>query len=74
MPNVRSQIIVWTIDIEQPFDNKESLNELKVIVKLENLAIATFGNFTITMEEGVKYANHIDPKTGFSTKNSLLSA
>ena len=65
----------WTIGIEKPIDNKESGNPLKAIVKLENLAIATSGNYRrFTIEDGVKYVHHIDPKTGYPTKNNLLSA
>ena len=65
----------WTIGIEKPIDNKESGNPLKAIVKLENLAIATSGNYRrFTIEDGIKYAHHIDPKTGYPTKNNLLSA
>lgn len=65
----------WTVGIEKPIDNKESANELKALVKLENLAIATSGNYRrFIIENGVKYAHHIDPKTGFPTKNNLLSA
>ena len=65
----------WTIGIEKPIDNKESGNPLKAIVKLENLAIATSGNYRrFTIVDGVKYAHHIDPKTGYPTKNNLLSA
>lgn len=65
----------WKIGIEQPYDNKETENPYKVIVKLENLAIATSGNYRrFFIENGVKYAHHIDPKTGYPTKNNLLSA
>jgi FAD:protein FMN transferase len=65
----------WTIGIEKPIDNKETNNPLKAIVKLENLAIATSGNYRrFVVEDGVKYAHHIDPKTGYPTKNNLLSA
>ena len=65
----------WTIGIEKPIDNKESGNPLKAIAKLENMAIATSGNYRrFVIEEGVKYAHHIDPKTGYPTKNNLLSA
>jgi FAD:protein FMN transferase len=65
----------WTIGIEKPIDNKVSENPLKAIVKLENLAIATSGNYRrFIIEDGVKYAHHIDPKTGYPTKNNLLSA
>lgn len=65
----------WTIGIEKPIDNKESGNPLKAIVKLEDLAIATSGNYRrFIIEDGVKYVHHIDPKTGYPTKNNLLSA
>lgn len=65
----------WTIGIEKPIDNKETVNELKAVAKLENLAIATSGNYRrFVVENGVKYAHHIDPKTGYPTKNNLLSA
>ncbi|MGV9003640.1 FAD:protein FMN transferase [Flavobacterium sp.] len=65
----------WTVGIEKPIDNKESANDLKALVKLENLAIATSGNYRrFIIENGVKYSHHIDPKTGYPTKNNLLSA
>lgn len=65
----------WKIGIEKPIDNKETENPLKAIVKLENLAIATSGNYRrFVIEDGVKYVHHIDPKTGYPTKNNLLSA
>lgn len=65
----------WLVGIEKPIDNKETGNPLKAIVKLENLAIATSGNYRrFIIEDGIKYAHHIDPKTGYPTKNNLLSA
>lgn len=65
----------WKIGIEKPIDNKETENPLMAIVKLENLAVATSGNYRrFIIEDGVKYAHHLDPKTGYPTKNNLLSA
>lgn len=65
----------WKIGIEKPIDNKEGTNDFKAIAKLENLAIATSGNYRrYTIEDGVKYHHHLDPKTGYPTKNNLLSA
>lgn len=65
----------WTVGIEKPIDNKETENPLKAIAKLENMAVATSGDYRRFMiENGVKYAHHIDPKTGYPTKNNLLSA
>ncbi|WMW77224.1 FAD:protein FMN transferase [Flavobacterium sp. 20NA77.7] len=65
----------WKIGIEEPIDNSTSNNPLKAIIKLKNMAIATSGNYRKYFEEnGIKYAHHIDPKTGYPTKNNLLSA
>lgn len=65
----------WTVGIEKPIDNKVDVNPLKAIAKLTNLAVATSGNYRrFVVEDGVKYAHHIDPKTGYPTKNNLLSA
>lgn len=65
----------WTVGIEKPIDNKVDVNPLKAIAKLVNLAVATSGNYRrFVVVDGVKYAHHIDPKTGYPTKNNLLSA
>lgn len=65
----------WYIGIEQPIENKTSSNPLFIAVELNHLAIATSGNYRRFIEEnGVKYVHHIDPKTGYPTKNNLLSA
>jgi len=65
----------WSIGIEKPIDTKTAQNPLKAIAKLENLAIATSGNYRkFIIEDGIKYAHHLDPKTGYPTKNNLLSA
>ncbi|WP_162126179.1 FAD:protein FMN transferase [Flavobacterium phycosphaerae] len=65
----------WKVGIEQPYDNKESENPYNIIANLENLALATSGNYRrFIIENGVKYAHHLDPKTGYPTKNNLLSA
>ena len=66
---------IWLVGIEKPIDNKESENPLKAIVKLKNKALSTSGNYRrFIIEDGVKYTHHIDPKTGYPTKNNLLSA
>lgn len=65
----------WTIGIEKPIENQTSVNPAKAIAKLENLAIATSGNYRrFFIENGIRYGHHIDPKTGYPTKNNLLSA
>ncbi|PKP44304.1 MAG: thiamine biosynthesis protein ApbE [Bacteroidetes bacterium HGW-Bacteroidetes-13] len=65
----------WVIGIEEPIDNKGTENPIKAMVKLENIGVATSGDYRrFIIENGIKYAHHIDPKTGYPTKNNLLSA
>ena len=65
----------WIIGIEEPIDNQISGNPYKAILRLDGKAIATSGNYRrYFIENGVKYVHHIDPKTGYPTKNNLLSA
>jgi len=65
----------WKVSIEEPYDNQESENPTKEIAELTHLAIATSGNNRqYFIENGVKYAHHLDPKTGYPAKNTLLSA
>jgi len=65
----------WKAGIEEPYDNKEDANPDRAIIKLYNSAIATSGNNRqYFIENGVKYAHHLDPKTGYPTKNNLLCA
>jgi thiamine biosynthesis lipoprotein len=64
----------WTIGIEQPIENKESVNPVKAIVKLENMGVATSGDYrSFMVENGIKYAHTMSPKTGYPVKNNLLS-
>jgi FAD:protein FMN transferase len=66
----------WTVGIEKPINNKkeDEDNPIKAIIKLENLAIATSGDYRkYSIENGMKFSHLIDPKTGHSIKNNLLS-
>lgn len=65
----------WKAGIEKPVDNPDSENPLKAIVKIEDMAVATSGNYRkFYFENGKRYAHHIDPETGYPAKNNLLSA
>jgi thiamine biosynthesis lipoprotein len=71
----KSEFSMWKIGIEQPEENKESENPIIAIVSLDNRAVATSGNYRkfIELENGFKYAHHINPITGYPTKNNVLS-
>ena len=65
----------WKVGIEKPIDNPEGANPLKAIVKLENMALNTSGNYHIFyVENGIRYSHEINPKTGYPAHNNLLSA
>lgn len=65
----------WVVGIEQPVENKTSKNELQIIIELDNMAVATSGNYRRFKEvNGQKIVHHIDPRTGKPTANNLLSA
>jgi len=64
----------WKVGIEKPIDNASYGENLQAIVKLENKALATSGNYRKFYEEnGIRYSHTIDPKTGYPVQHSLLS-
>lgn len=68
--------ILWRIGIDKPIDDvTASHRELQAIVSLDNKSLATSGNYRQFYEkDGVKYSHTINPKTGYPSQNSLLSA
>ncbi len=65
---------IWLIGIDNPKYNEDG-KSLKATVKLENLSLATSGNYrNFYVKEGVKYAHTINPVTGFPVDHTLLSA
>ena len=64
----------WQLGIEQPIDNPNGINPNLQTVYLQNQAISSSGNYRkFFIQDGVKYAHHIDPKTGYPALNNLLS-
>jgi thiamine biosynthesis lipoprotein len=65
----------WKIGIDRPEDNNMIPGEkLQAIVRLKNKALATSGDYRkFYIEDGVKYSSHINPRTGYPAKNTLLS-
>jgi thiamine biosynthesis lipoprotein len=65
----------FLVAIEKPIDNPQEKNPPMMYVSVENAGVATSGNYRkYFVENGIKYAHHIDPKTGYPAKNNLLSA
>ena len=64
---------IWTIAINTP-KISAGLNEYEAIVKINNKAIATSGNYRNFHKVNDEWYGHeINPKTGFPEKSNLLS-
>jgi FAD:protein FMN transferase len=67
----------WRVGLDKPVDNNNSPGEdLFAVVELENLSLATSGNYRKFHIDsaGVKYTHTIDPLTGAPARHTLLSA
>lgn len=65
---------IWRVGVDKPSEEIDVNNRFQFILDLENLAMATSGNYRKFYEkDGVKYAHTINPKTGFPAQNRLLS-
>ena len=66
---------LWKVGIEKPAENKESCRIVQEIVELYNQSIVTSGNYRKYVERnGKRYSHSLNPKTGYPSENSLLSA
>ena len=64
----------WTIGIAVPKENA-SIDAYNTIIELDDEAMATSGNYRNFYEvKGQKFSHTINPKTGFSERNTILSA
>jgi thiamine biosynthesis lipoprotein len=67
----------WQIAINKPVDDDSGTNNgyADTIFLCSNSALATSGNYrNYHIRDGKKYSHTIDPKTGYPTENTLLSA
>ncbi len=65
---------LWTVGINTPQDNAE-VTDFKAIVKLQDMALATSGNYRNFYElNGKKISHTINPRSGYSEDTNLLSA
>ncbi len=65
---------IWSVGLIIPKENAAA-EEYQTIITLDNQSMATSGNYRNFYEvAGQKYSHTINPKTGFSERNTLLSA
>jgi thiamine biosynthesis lipoprotein len=71
---VREDGNCWRLGITKPSDNLFS-RELQTILNVCNKAMATSGNYrNFYIRDGRRFAHTIDPRTGFSSEQDILSA
>lgn len=66
----------WIVGIDQPTDNNDGSNERKLenYLSLDNVAVATSGNYRKFYEKnGKRYSHTLNPKTGYPVQHNLLS-
>ncbi|MDR3245749.1 MAG: FAD:protein FMN transferase [Prevotellaceae bacterium] len=65
----------WRMGIDKPFDGNIIPGQtLQAIVNITDKALATSGNYRrFYIEDGKKYSHTIDPETGYSAKQNVLS-
>lgn len=65
----------WVVGIEKPAENADAERSVMERMELKDQALVTSGNYRKYFEEnGKRYAHTIDPRTGRSACNNLLSA
>ncbi len=67
---------IWRVGIDKPLDEKEVPGaQVQAVLLLDNKAVATSGDYRkYYIEDGIKYAHHIDPHTGYPARQNLLGA
>jgi thiamine biosynthesis lipoprotein len=64
----------WNVAVELPSKSADDDRKIQVVLRLQNKAISTSGNYRKFYEEnGIRYSHTIDPSTGYPVKHSLLS-
>jgi len=66
----------WKVGIDKPVDNNNDPGQnMEAIITLNNRALATSGNYRkFYIDNGIKYSHTIDPRTGYPSRHTLLSA
>ena len=68
---VNDKQVAWQIGIEQPVAGQRGVRK---IIKLENIAMATSGDYRNYFEkDGIRYSHAIDPRTGRPVTHGLAS-
>lgn len=72
---VNASGIIWRVEIERPEENVIYGQSRMAVVRLNNRAMATSGNYRRFHEiDGKKYGHTFDTKTGYPSMHNLLSA
>lgn len=65
----------WRVGISQPTDDTSGQQELQTILSVNDICMATSGNYRNFYYDGdAKRSHTIDPRTGYPVQHSLLSA
>ncbi|MCD8297683.1 MAG: FAD:protein FMN transferase [Prevotella sp.] len=73
---INTKRLPWKIGVTKPTDDTLQTNkELQTILNVNDIAMATSGNYrNFYYKDGKKYAHTINPKTGYPVQHNILSA
>ena len=64
----------WLVGIEKPSDKKDDNRQILISIPLNNMALATSGNYRkYNEQDGTRLSHTISPQTGYTVDNNLLS-
>tara|TARA_B100000700_G_C15029874_1_gene849952 strand:+ start:106 stop:1086 length:981 start_codon:yes stop_codon:yes gene_type:complete len=71
---VNAENKIWLIGIDKPNSNMHENQRYQIILPLENLSLATSGNYRKYKElDGIKYSHTLSTHTGYFARNRMLS-
>lgn len=72
---VNSKGKAWNIGVSLPEDNPLPSGEVQQVLQVNDVAMATSGNYRqFYWRDGKKYSHTVDPRTGYPVEHNLLSA
>ena len=70
----RSHNKKWSVGIQKPTENKDDEIATEEVMELQDISVATSGNYRNYIEKnGKRYGHTINPHTGYPETNDLLS-
>ena len=72
---VNADGVLWRVGVDKPSEEIDLEERFQFVLDLKDKALASSGNYRkFYIKDNIKYSHTINPKSGFPSKNRLLSA